>query len=170
MDSFVMLTLGTGVGGGIYSKKGGLVYGNQYEGGEIGHSILYPKGEKCVCGQCGCVEKYVSGRAIEDNYFKSTGIHLSAENIFRVMDVDPMARKTVDKFVEDLAIVLVTIKNIFDPGGIIIGGGVIYSKDYWWPSLIESYRKNVNSNLDLHIRASKYLNDSGIVGAGKLPY
>src|SRR5699024_9673952 len=64
MDNFIMLTIGTGLGGSIYTENAGIWSGYNFQGGEFGHAILYPGGRLCKCGQEGCVEKYVSGRAI----------------------------------------------------------------------------------------------------------
>src|SRR5699024_3031305 len=124
----IMITLGTGLGGGIWDKERGIWHGNNYQGAELGHSILYPKGRQCNCGQKGCAEQYISGTGIENTYREITGKDLTGEEIFE-NSTDSASKKTIDRFTQDLATFLVTIKNIFDPHGLIIGGGVINSKD-----------------------------------------
>lgn len=168
LDSFVMITLGTGVGGGIYTVESGIWHGKSYQGAELGHVILYPDGRKCSCGQKGCVEQYISGSAVEKSYYEMTGKELKAKDIFSNYENDEYAKEIVEKFIKDLGIYLITIKNTFDPEGIIIGGGVINSKAYWWDKVIEYYIKNCNNPTGTKILPAKYLNDAGMIGAAKV--
>lgn len=168
LNSFVMLTLGTGVGGVIYSKEKGLWLGHRFEGGELGHSIIYPNGRECGCGQRGCADQYVSGKGIKRNYYDLTARELKAEEIFGRLEADRFAYEAVDKFIDDLVILLINIKNILDPQGVIIGGGVINSKEYWWEDMLERYSLRCNSKDRLEIVAAEYLNNSGVIGAGKM--
>lgn len=168
-NSFIMLTLGTGVGGAIWNKDMGIWHGNNYQGAELGHSILYSKGRVCGCGQEGCVEKYVSGTGIEINYTEITGKNLTAKEIFKRYD-DPNCKRAIEKFSKDLATFITTVKNIFDPRGLIIGGGVINSKEMWWDKVLEDYKKNCNSPEGMEVLPAKYLNDAGMIGAAKLVF
>src|SRR5699024_2217582 len=143
-ENFLMLTLGTGVGGAIYTRKGGTLTGHRYQGAELGHAVLYPKGEKCICGQKGCEERYISGDSIERKYERITGMKKKGKDIFLDSLYDKISKDIIDKFCEDLAIYIVSLKNILDPQGIIIGGGVINSKDYWWEKMLEYYRQYSN--------------------------
>ncbi|MGN9166299.1 ROK family protein [Tissierellaceae bacterium HCP3S3_D8] len=168
--NFVMLTLGTGVGGAIYLEKEGILKGHRYQGGELGHTILYPKGRECSCGQKGCVEQYVSGRSIERLYTEMTGNEMIGYDIFKNSLEDNICKKIVDKFCEDLAIYLVSIKNTFDPEGIIIGGGIINSQNYWWNKMLKYYNENVNDSESMKIVPAVYLNDAGMIGAGQMVF
>ena len=170
LDSFIMLTLGTGLGGGIYSKKSGIWYGKNYEGAELGHAILYPNGRLCNCGQKGCAERYVSGNAVERTYFELTGEELKGKDIFRKSETDENCKEAVDKFIMDLGNFLITIKNIFGPEGIVIGGGVINSKEYWWDKTTEYYKENCNSPTGMKILPAKFSNDAGMIGAAKVVF
>lgn len=170
LNSIVMVTLGTGVGSGVYYKEKGLLYGNNYEGPELGHTILYPNGRQCSCGQKGCAEKYISGTALEINYEELTGKKLKGKEIFNIYEEDENARKTIEKFIEDLGVLLITIKNTFDPEGIIIGGGVINSKEYWLEKVKKYYIDNCNSPKNIEILPAKYLNDAGMIGAAKIAF
>lgn len=67
LNDFILITLGTGVGSGIFID-GKLVYGHDGFAGELGHAILYPDGRKCSCGRNGCLEQYVSARGIQQTY------------------------------------------------------------------------------------------------------
>ena len=59
-DKFVMLTMGTGLGGAVYDSRTGFLEGSTYQGAELGHIIMYPNGRLCGCGQKGCAEKYIA--------------------------------------------------------------------------------------------------------------
>lgn len=170
LDSFIMITLGTGVGGAIYSEKSGIWHGENYQGAELGHVILYPNGRRCNCGQKGCAEQYISGNAIEKIYYVMAGESLRGKEIFKNSQKDEYAKKVVEKYTEDLGTYLISIKNMFDPEGIIIGGGVINSKQYWWDNTVKYYKKNCNNPEGTVILPAKHLNDSGMIGAAKLAF
>ncbi len=168
--SFVLLTLGTGVGGCIYTEKEGIWSGNNFQGAELGHTILYPQGRECNCGQKGCVERYISGAAVERIYEEITGDFKKGKYIFRDSLTVKIDGELVDKFTQDLAIYIVSLKNIFDPEGIVIGGGVINSKEYWWDKMLAYYKEYVNNDKGLKIVPAIYLNDAGIIGAAKVAF
>lgn len=169
LDNFLMLTLGTGVGGAIYLEKQGILKGQNYQAAELGHVILYPLGEKCTCGQSGCVERYISGNAIERIYKGKSGKAKNAEKIFKDKD-DSIGQEVLENFTRDLGIYLVSLKNIFDPQGIIIGGGVINSRQYWWDNMIEKYKEFSNDPESMEILPAEYLNDAGMIGAAKIVF
>lgn len=170
LKTFVMITLGTGVGGAIYTTKEGIWHGHRYQGAELGHVILYPKGRPCNCGQNGCVERYISGRAVEELYKETTGIEMKGRDIFKNSVFDETSKNLIDDFAENLAIYIVSLKNIFDPEGIIIGGGVINSKEYWWDKTIDYYKKYSNNPEGMQILPAIYLNDAGMIGAAKVVF
>lgn len=167
LDNFIMITLGTGLGGVIYTSKEGIWNGNNYQGAELGHAILYPDGRRCKCGQRGCVENYVSGSAIEAEYKSLKGKYLKGEEIFKLYEQDTIAKKVVDNFSANLANYLISLRNIFDPQGIVIGGGLIISSKYWWDKMKKQYLSRVNFQ-GMTILPATYLNDSGIIGAAKM--
>lgn len=167
--NFLMITLGTGLGGAIYLEKEGLLKGDKYQAGEFGHAILYPFGVKCSCGQNGCVERYVSGSAIERIYKEKADKYKSGKDIFKDKD-DKIANQVIEEFTKNLGVYLVTLKNLFDPQAIVIGGGVINSRDYWWDKMIKSYKLFSNSPNTIEILPAKYLNDAGMIGAGKVVF
>ncbi|MDY0235154.1 MAG: ROK family protein [Gudongella sp.] len=167
MKSFIMLTIGTGMGGGIYTKKQGLWRGEHFQAAEFGHSLLYPGGIQCICGQKGCSERYISGSAIENSFFEKTGQKLAGKEIFRIYNTDNNAKISIDDFAYNFGLFIVSLKNSFDPEGIVIGGGVINSKSYWWDNMIASYENSVNDPADLKIVPAEYLNNAGMIGAAK---
>ncbi|MDO5713836.1 MAG: ROK family protein [Tissierellia bacterium] len=167
-EHVIMLTLGTGLGSGFYFKDLGLFYGSHWKGAELGHTILHPKGRPCFCGKRGCADKYVSGTGLELNYFEKTKIRKSGIEIMDSISQDSYALLALEDFLQDLSQVLINIKNIFDPDIIILGGGVIASKDIWWENMIMKYKDMGGSLKDMEIKPSKFLNTSGIIGAAML--
>ncbi len=169
-DSFIMVTLGTGVGGGIYSKDHGIWLGSSYKGGELGHTISHPGGRQCNCGQKGCLEEYVSGKGIEKNYKELTGQDLTGEEVFARLPGDENARRAVNRFIEDLGVFMINLRSIFDPELIVIGGGVINSREYWWKELLSYFKENSNDASTTKIVPAKHLNDSGMIGAARMAF
>lgn len=166
-DDLVMITLGTGLGGAVFSN-GHLLEGSNFQGAELGHMILYPGGNKCTCGQDGCAEAYCSGNAIGEEYERLTGKSISSEEVLEKVDEDEDARKVLDNYVKNLAYYLTSLRNIFDPQAIIIGGGVIDSKDLWWDGMIENFEKFCHKHETVDILPAQYLNKAGMIGAAKI--
>lgn len=118
----VMVTLGTGIGGGIV-MGGTLHRGANGFTGEIGHMVVQRNGEQCVCGRRGCWERYASGSALR---MLSGG--KSGEEVFALYSKgDAHAATVVSEFAEWIAIGLANLTNICDPEVIVIGGGVVES-------------------------------------------
>jgi fructokinase len=120
--------LGTGVGGGITLQGEGGVRawdGAQGIAGEWGHVVLDPDaGRPCYCGRRGCVERYLSGPAIEQAYERRTGRPASVAAIVDARAADADARATVDDFIAAFGRALATVINVLDPDAIVLGGGV----------------------------------------------
>ena len=167
-NDIVMITIGTGLGGAVYNKKMGLLSGSNFQGAELGHLILHPNGEYCTCGQSGCAESYCSGTAIVRHYEELTRNKLEGQEIFELVKTDDNAKKVIDRFTSDLAWFLTSLRNIFDPELIIIGGGVINSKDYWWKEVLEKFDNYCHLSEKIKINPAKYLNDAGVIGAGRI--
>ncbi|MGF7057835.1 ROK family protein [Brassicibacter mesophilus] len=168
-NSFIMITLGTGVGGAFYTEKSGIIRGQNWQAGELGHMILYPNGIKCNCGQNGCAEQYLSGTAIERLYKEKYKESLIGKEIFeKAHNGDEKCKSIVNDFINNFAIYLVSLKNLFDPEVVVIGGGVIGSKEYWLDSVEEQFRKRLNSKTYFSIIPANLSNDAGMYGAAKL--
>jgi len=129
----VMLTLGTGVGGANV-MNGQLVTGSHYQGGEWGHIILVPGGRECNCGKYGCLEQYLSGTALITAVNKATGrSYTNGSSIFEdFTKQDKTVEPIIHQFIYYLAIMLENISTSIDPKYILLGGGVLDSKDHWW--------------------------------------
>ncbi|WP_296113597.1 ROK family protein [uncultured Anaerococcus sp.] len=169
-DSVVMITLGTGLGGAVINKDGELLSGAHFQGAELGHMMLHPGGNYCTCGQYGCAEAYCAGPAINEDYFRLTGKRLDGKEIFALVDEDEKAREVLQNYQSNLAYFLTSLRNIFDPDAIVIGGGIINSKDIWWDGTIENFKKYCNKPYNIEILPAKFLNDSGAIGAAKVAF
>lgn len=132
----VLVTLGTGVGGGIVIG-GKLFEGNKSAGAEIGHMVIERGGNRCTCGRRGCLEAYCSARALTEktkremeedtasDMWKNYSLESAdARTAFEHMDNDRTAKKVVDWYIDRLACGLVNLANIFRPQVIMLGGGV----------------------------------------------
>ena len=118
----VMVTLGTGIGGGIVMGNV-LQRGAHGFAGEIGHMVVERDGIQCPCGLRGCWERYASGSALR---VLSGG--MSGEEVFAAFHAgDDAARAVIDIYAEWIAIGLASLTNICDPELIVIGGGVVES-------------------------------------------
>ncbi len=182
----VLVTLGTGVGGGIIID-GKIYTGANGAAGEIGHMVLTPEGELCTCGERGCLEAYASATAlirqaqhaairypesllnlmVEGDLNEITGktVFLAAER------GDAAAERVVAAYIGYLGAGLVSIVNIFRPEVVLIGGGVSHAGD----ALIGPLGVYVQQ----HSFAGQYVdappvrratlgNDAGIIGAAML--
>lgn len=117
--------MGTGVGGGIVID-GKAIIGLQGIAGEWGHNFLHESGGPCYCGKSGCVEKVISGPALESYYFSETGNKKPLKDIVALAEskVDPTAQKTMLRLIEYFGQALSVVINILDPDVVVIGGGV----------------------------------------------
>lgn len=169
LTSFFMITLGTGVGGAIYDRQKGVWPGASFRGGEVGHSILYPNGKACACGQHGCVENYLSGRALEADYLAMAQQRLSSPEIFAAAtEGQEIAKKIVNRFSDDLAVLLTSLKNTFDPSGFIIGGGLVHQRQHWWRQVLLALQEQCVHGGKITLLPATTGNDAGIFGAAYL--
>lgn len=169
--SVTMLTLGTGVGG-ANAVHGKIVQGHHYQGGEWGHMVMVPDGRPCNCGLRGCLEQYLSGTALLD----LTNEHLAEQNaaitythgrdIFEAFRAGNEAvRPVVDTYMKHLALAIHNISVSLDPEAVLIGGGVIHSKEIWWDLL---QRRLKEYQVKPRVIPARLGNRAGMFGAAKL--
>jgi glucokinase len=141
-ETIVLLTLGTGVGGGIIID-GGLLRGVEGMAGEIGHLTVEPEGEPCLCGNRGCLESYASARGIYARYARLAGKvpedgedgPPGAASVFaRAQEGDDLARKAFSEAGKYLGIAMAALVNIINPEAIIVGGGVLPAWGFFMPA------------------------------------
>lgn len=120
----VMLTLGTGVGGGII-LDGEIYEGRGMGGSELGHMVIVENGVPCTCGRRGCLEAYVSITALKREAYRAAGKEMDQEEIFALAEQgDPEMKKVVDTYIRRLGLGIVNIVNIFRPQLVLLGGDI----------------------------------------------
>lgn len=120
IDTGVLITLGTGVGGGLI-LGGKLFNGGNGNGVEIGHMTLNYDGKEHHCGNRGCVEAYCAAGAL----MEYGGSWKNAEEVFRAAESkNPVALDALDAYVDALSSAIVSITNMLDPQVIALGGGI----------------------------------------------
>lgn len=157
--------LGTGVGGG-FAINGKLYAGFSGMACEWGHTPLVTNGKDCWCGNKGCVERYISGKAIEKTYRDASGVELTTQEIFNTNDVVSIMVK--HDFYNNLAQGLANVVNYYDPEIIVIGGGVSNNKEIYEivPTKVEPLI--FNSALRAKIVPAELGDDAGAIGAALL--
>ncbi len=171
-DSFLLVTLGTGVGGGII-LGGKLITGVNSAAGEIGHMTIYMDGEPCGCGNDGCFEAYGSASALIRHAQQVSGESIvEAKEVFeRAAAGEQVFVALLDEYTTHLAVGLGNLINIFGPGYVCIGGGVSHAGD----ALLQPVREKTYQRMFAKAAArkpqiilAKLHNDAGILGAALL--
>ena len=155
VDDMCMMTLGTGVGGGIV-LQGKIWHGMTGMAGELGHTTVDPEGVPCGCGSRGCVEQYASataikrmaveaiasGRAPELARTMNEDPEFSAKAVYQMaLEGDKPAQKIFRTAGQALAIVIASVINIFNLPMYVIGGGVSSAWDAFSPTMFEVVRQ-----------------------------
>lgn len=181
VPNVIMVTLGTGVGGGI------IINGKLYTGfngiaGELGHIVIRQNGEPCNCGRHGCLEAYAAAasfvrfaeRALDEgaeSMLSANKGKLNAKMICDAVDAgDSLAKKLFDEYCVNLACGLANFINIFQPDCIVLGGGLAgYGEKLLAPlrKLVtpETYR---TQDKNTEIVCASLGNDAGLIGAAML--
>lgn len=185
-SSSVMITLGTGVGGG-YILDGKVVSGFNYAGAELGHTVIVYGGRQCSCGRKGCWEAYSSATGL----INMTREKMNACPDSKMWDMccgsldkvtgrtafeacragDKAGEEVVNDYINYLACGITNMINVFSPEVLSIGGGISNEKDYLLERLLpaiaaEQYAKN-SENIT-KVKIAELRNDAGIVGAAVL--
>ena len=189
-SSSIMVTLGTGVGGGIIID-GKILSGYNGTAGELGHMVIVHNGVSCPCGRKGCFEAYCSATALV-RMTKERLTQLKADNVTSLMldmcENDPErantrtafdaskhgdepAKALIGEFIGYLACGITNLINIFQPEIITIGGGLSGEGDYLLDALVplvekEQYTRSYAKKTTIKI--AKLGNDAGIIGAAAL--
>jgi fructokinase len=161
--------MGTGVGGGVVID-GQVRYGRQGIAGEWGHNVLDPGGDPCYCGKRGCVERFISGPALQEYYKKLSGTELAAQDIFNkyMHGGDPDAAATIDRLVTFFGKAISAVINILDPDVIVLGGG-LSNIPLLYKEAPEIIKKNIfNDKLYTKIVPNQLGDSAGVIGAAML--
>ncbi len=181
-ENLLMVTLGTGVGGGLI-VDGHILAGVHGAGAEIGHiHVRDGEPEACNCGGHGCLEQVASATGIvrearrnllassEDSAMRSFGDALSARDVCDCAKAgDALARKTLETSMHYLGLVMATVSMVADPEVFVIGGGVSKAGSF----LIDLVKKQYEALTPLLTKKADIVlatlgNDAGIYGSAKL--
>jgi glucokinase len=182
----VLVTLGTGIGGGLVSG-GALQRGSHGFAGEYGHMVIDPSGPPCPCGRRGCWERYASGSGLA-RLARESAIGLRARRVLEIAGGDPEAVRgemvqqaaregdaeaiaVIDEFGRWVALGLVNLTNVLDPERLVLGGGLAAGADLylapiqtWFRELI--YQPELRPMPE--IAFAKWNERAGAVGAALL--
>ena len=171
-DSFLLVTLGTGIGGGIITN-GQLLEGVNFAAGELGHMMLYAGGEDCTCGRKGCFEAHGSATALirQANRVLPQPITEAKAVFDGAAAGDVLCRQLLDTYTECLADGFANLINIFAPAHLCIGGGISHAGDALLQPVQEKtmqriYAKTAKQNTTIVL--ARLGNDAGIIGAALL--
>jgi glucokinase len=177
-DDVVMLTLGTGVGGGVISG-GRVVRGTIGAAGHLGHYTIDPHGVPCICGNRGCLETVFSSKAIEAAAFSALhrGVATTlagspaCHDVFREAESgDPVATEIVSRALAALGGAVAGLCFIFDPQLIVIGGQIADAGDYLLNPLRRQVWERTKPLLQREIPLVRtgLADPSGVLGAAAL--
>jgi glucokinase len=187
-DSMIMITVGTGIGGGIV-LNGALWRGANGIAGELGHVQSVPDGHPCGCGRLGCLEQYASGKALVR--FAVAGARQEPERAGLLLEMaagdpakisgrqvtesaqrgDGVARDAFAQIGYWLGVAMVDLAQVFDPQMLVIGGGVIEAGDLLMDPIERTYREQLTQRGRFpvaELRPAETGNTAGVVGAADL--
>jgi glucokinase len=175
--NFILLTLGTGVGGGLV-LDGHLYRGSTGTAGELGHVCVDPAGPLCACGARGCLEAFVGNRHLvqwASNEWRRRGEKIPPTLSTQTLNEmarrgDPVALRAWVRMGQALGIGVAGFINGFNPDTVLFTGGVAAAGPLFMPSLRREVarRTYVTSRRAARIRISSHNNDLGVVGAALL--
>ena len=184
-ETIIMLTLGTGVGGGIIID-GKLFDGNEGKGGELGHSVIVVDGEPCTCGRKGCLEAYASATALIRDAKKamrsnkrslmwkiSPDIDLVGGRVpfEAAKQGDPTALAVIDNYVKYLGEGILNFCNIFRPNVVVLSGGLANAGAFLFDKVnkyVEERYYGYKSTPAVKVVPAELGYDSGKIGAAAL--
>ena len=155
--------MGTGVGGGIIID-GKIHHGRTNIAGEWGHHCLHIDGNNCYCGNQGCVETYISGPALEKNWFALTNQKKPLPQIIQ-NPTNPNFTKWKNSFLENFGKSLANVIDILDPDVIVLGGGVSNIDFLYDEGIRVVYEKVFSDNVDTPIVKNHLGDSAGVFGA-----
>jgi glucokinase len=179
-DSAVMVTVGSGIGGGIV-LNGRLLRGARGIAAEPGHTTAVPGGRRCSCGRLGCLGQYASGSALVR--FAREGAAASPSSLSGVAELtgamvaeaaqagDGVAVGAFSKIAYWLGLGAADIVQLLDPQVVVIGGGVVETGDLLMAPLLAAYNEALASRGTLsvpEIRPAEMGNEAGLIGAADL--
>jgi glucokinase len=178
VDDLVLLTLGTGVGGGIISG-GRVLRGHIGMAGEFGHMTVVPNGNPCGCGNRGCLEKHASATAVSAMArLMHLGEDLTSKQVYELAqtqgEAGEKARRIWRVFGESLGIALASLINAFNFPLYLLSGGVLAAWDLFAPEMMATVEQRSftfrATKAETRIEQATLGNEAGLHGAAYLPW
>ncbi len=173
VDDLVLLTLGTGVGGGIISN-GRVLHGFLGMAGELGHITVVPNGNPCGCGNVGCLEKHASATAVEATAkLLALGDNLTSLDVYNLaLEGNEAARRVFESMGCALGVALAMLVNTFNFPLYLLSGGVLPAWDFFAPAMLAelSRRSFTFRNSKTRVERAMLGNQAGLYGAAYLPF
>lgn len=169
VKDFVLVTLGTGIGGCIV-VNGNILTGSNGVAGELGHISINNEGSKCSCGNIGCWEMYGSTAALVKKVknLVNTKEDINGKWIFEnIKNGDTVINEEYNRWIYDVSLGLVTLVHLFNPSLIVIGGGVSKQGDILIKPIEEQISKLAMNSFtkNLKVVVAMHSNDAGLIGA-----
>jgi len=174
VKDLILLTLGTGIGGGVITD-GKILHGSHGMAGEFGHMTVFPDGNPCGCGNNGCLEKHASATAIAAmGRMMHFGQEInSAEDVYNLaLAGNERARWVFEYMGRALGIALASLINAFNFPLYLLTGGPLPAWDFFAPPMLAEVRKRSFTFARTATRIEKALlgGDAGLLGAAYLPF
>jgi glucokinase len=173
VDDLILLTLGTGVGGGIISG-GKVLHGALGMAGEVGHMTVLTNGNPCGCGNVGCLEKHASATAVEAMaHLIGLPDGCTPKDVQALAEQgDERARVVYERMGVALGIALATLISIFNFPLYLLSGGVLPAWDLFAPSMLAEVRRRSFTfrHTDTRIERAALGSEAGLFGASYLPF
>ena len=173
VDDLVLLTLGTGIGGGVIIG-GRALHGFLGMAGELGHITVVPNGNPCGCGNQGCLEKHASATAVVSMARNlRLGENLTSLAVYEMAARgEPKARRIFAAMGESLGIALAMLVNTFNFPLYLLSGGMLPAWDLFAPAMLEEVQRRsfTYRTTETRIERATLGNLAGLYGAARLPW
>lgn len=173
VKDLILLTLGTGIGGGIV-LNGKVVHGFLGMAGEFGHMTVFPDGNPCGCGNCGCLEKHASATAIAAmGRMMHFGGDVTAERVYELAVAgNERAKLVFESMGRALGIAIASLINAFNFPLYLVSGGPLPAWNFFAPSMLAEVKKRsfIFNRTGTRIEKALLGADAGLYGAAYLPF
>ncbi len=174
VKDLILITLGTGIGGGIIID-GKILHGFRGMAGEIGHMTVFPDGNPCGCGNHGCLEKHASASAIAamGGMMGIATQRFSAREVYELaLAGNSRAKLVFESMGRSLGIAIANLINLFNFPLYLLSGGPLPAWDLFAPSMFGEIESRAFTYAPSGIRVEKAVlgGDAGLYGAAYLPF
>jgi fructokinase len=164
------IVMGTGCGGG-YITDGFIMQGRNRIAGEWGHMVYHPDGPSCYCGRSGCIERYLSGNGLENQYLEHTGKPLSVESIVKCAEAgDRSATHIMEGFIHVFGASVASLIAIIDPDIIVLGGGLSNIEKIYTDGIKSVQQHLFSRDIETPIVINALGASSGVLGAALISF